>query len=228
VSNLDGERFNLIRAGAHELLRLPREVVPSGGHPLLLKVQGRVEQEQSCVDAYVKDVLITGEWLRESGSLSFRTGGNTSGSADAIQLKVNGSSVSVKELRDDSRLAHLIENVAAHGAPHGEPKVEKIRRLNFLTVKLRFPLATLTVDWLHRQTPGFSVNHLNFQASGLPRPQVMDVGGILGRDSHALAVTPSEECRQDWDLMGLHSKELSASQEADWLSASYVATGEGN
>lgn len=194
VTNLDGVRFNLVRTGTHEFLRLPRRTASGGEAAPLLEVLGRVEEERHCADGYVKELLVGGTWLQTSGGLTFRTGGSDPSGEGAIQLMVNGSNVSVEDLRVDSRLAGVLEKVAAPGTPRGVALEGKIRRLSLLTVRLRFPKAILTVEWLHRQVPGSSVNHLNFKVAGLPRPESMEVGGILGRDDHTLAATAADDC----------------------------------
>jgi hypothetical protein len=234
VMNLDGVRFNLIRTGTHELLRLPRETVSGGGPPQLLQVLGRVEAERDCADAYLKELLISGTWLQEAGSLSFRTTGNESESDGAMWLKVHGSNISVDDLRSDSRLASIIEEVTLPSVSKRKADVNKIHRLNFPTVKLRFPAAALTVKWLRRQVPGSSLNHLNFKVSSLPTNKTMDIGGIMGHDDHTLATTPTGDC------LGASAKPFSLAtpgsrarvtpqaqfdSDTDWLTTSYENVG---
>jgi len=234
VTNLDGVRFNLIRTGTHKLLRLPREKVSGDGLPPLLQVLGRVEEERDCADAYVKELFISGTWLQRSGSLTFRTAGNETRSEGAIQLKVNGSNASVDELWSDSRLAGIIEEVVLPRAPKSKADEKKIHRFNFLTVRLRFPAAALTVKWLRRAVPGSSVNHVNLMVSGLPKSKTMDIGGILGHDDHTLAVTPTNDCvRADANLIspstpgsrGLITSGAHSDSDTDWLSATYENIG---
>lgn len=221
MTNLDGVRFNLIRTGTHKLLRLPREILSGGGPRPLLQVLGRVEEERDCADAYVKELLISGTWLHSSGSLSFRTAGNETQSEGAIQLKINGSSASIDDFWSDSRLAGIIEEVMLPRPFKSKADEKRIHRFNFLTVKLRFPAAALTVKWLCRQVPGTSVNHVNLMVSGLPRNKTMDIGGILGHDDHKLATTPTDDCmRANANLLS-HSTPAQSGSDADWLSAAY-------
>jgi len=231
VTNLDGERFNLVRTGPHELLRLPRLSDPGSETAPLLQVIGRVEEEQHCLETYVKEVLLSGSWLRTIGNISFRTAGGGPHSQGAIQLEVNGSAVSVEDFRDSrGRLAHVVEKVTVSSAAHpdAEEKGKSIKRLNFLNVEMRFPAAALTVEFLSRHVPGSSVNHLNLKALGLPKPEIMEVGGVLGRDDHTLAATPSDECRQSDLHMVIPTPQGAASEDPDagGFTASYTADGE--
>jgi len=108
--------------------------------------------------------------------------------------------------------------------PAGErlSAVKSIRRCTMLAVRLRFPLATLAVEWVHREVPGSTVNHLNLRASRLPGRKVMDVGGILGRDDHAAASTPTGECESNgWDLRAPRSEDEDDDLDEDWLIASH-------
>lgn len=196
-------------------------MLSGGGPPPLLQVLGRVEEERDCTDAYVKELLISGAWLHSSGSLSFRTAGNETQSEGAIQLKVNGSNASIDDFWSDSRLAGIIEEVRLPRSFKSKADEKKIHRFNFLTVRLRFPAAALTVKWLCRQVPGSSVNHMNLMVSGLPRNKTLDIGGILGHDDHALATTPTDDClRANANLLS-RSAHAQGDADTDWLSATY-------
>merc|ERR1740121_1660292 len=69
VTNVDGERFNIIRAGAHELLRLPRRAQSgdSDEDPLLDVIAGVEWNNGDCNDPYVKEVDLRGWYLRSAG-----------------------------------------------------------------------------------------------------------------------------------------------------------------
>merc|ERR1719145_361182 len=105
VTNVDGERFNIMRAGVHELLRLPRRAQSRSGDSdvePLLDVMASVEwDKKDCNDPYVKEVELKGWWLRSAGSLLFRTQGAAPGADGAVVLEVNGSRLGPEELAHD-------------------------------------------------------------------------------------------------------------------------------
>jgi hypothetical protein len=209
VTNVDGEKFNIVRSGWHELLRLPRrqtlrldsaaEEVP------LLDVFARVEESAwDCEDAYVKEVRLSGSWPSlTGGALVFRTRGASPSSDGAIELEANGTRVDWKALAGDRRAAGPLEVLAprhfhSEGAAGG-----KIHRVRFLTARLKLPAATLRIDWVNRAVPDSTLNHLNFVASDLRRfldGTGMDIGGLLGRDSHSWASTVPPECAPNAEL----------------------------
>jgi len=220
VTNVEGERFNLNRVGVHELLRLPRRSgsfpgrarasrgsrrapgdPQASGSEALLEVLGTVEAERSCAEPFVKQLDLSGLWLQESGPLVLRAGGLGTDSMDAIVLQVNGSHIGKDELTRDSRLQGLLQ-AAEPKAKHGKRDGATIRRDTFFTIKLRFSGATLTVDWVHREVPGSSLNHLDLHVAGLPKlGRGMDVGGVLGRDDHAAAASFSPGCEPNQELI---------------------------
>jgi len=204
VTNVDGERFNIVRAGAHELLRLPRraQLGDSDEGPLLDVVAGIEWNNGDCNDPYVKEVELRGWWLRSAGSLLFRTRGATPGGDGAVVLEVNGSLVAVEELARDSRVTGFLK-ASVPGPLHAGPQ-HAIRRARFLTVQLRLPAVTLKVDWVNRAVPGSTINHLNFAASDLHKfveATRMDIGGLLGRDGHSWASSAPEGCSPQADLL---------------------------
>jgi len=200
VTNVEGQRFNVVRVGVHELLRLPRRSGPrpgrgAGGEAPLLEVLGSVESERKCAEPFVRQLDLSGLWLQRSGPLVLRAGGLSEDSGDAIVLKVNGSHVGEDELARDARLKGLLQATKPPTTRHGKPRGERDHRSKFLTLKFRFPGATLTVDWIHREVPGSTVNHLDLHVADLPRlGKGMDVGGILGRDDHTSAVRAAPGC----------------------------------
>jgi len=204
VTNVEGKRFNLVRVGVHELLRLPRRSGSGGpgrgtSGEALLEVRGTVESERKCEEPFVRRLDLGGLWLRQSGPLVLRAGDASEG---AIVLQVNGTHVSRDELTRDARLQRLLrakEPKAGHVKRHGA----KAHRDRLFTLTFRFPGATLTVDWIHREVPGSSLNHLDLHVADLPRlGKGMDVGGILGRDDHASAAGTSPGCKPTQYLMG--------------------------
>jgi len=205
VTNVEGGRFNLARVGVHVLLRLPRS---SGVHPghgtdsgALLEVLGTVESERSCAEPFVKQLDLSGRWLRQSGPLVVRAGGQSEDSRGAIVLQVNGSLVSKDDLSHDARLRELLQ-VSEPAVKHGDNHGAKVHRNKFFAVQLTLPGATLTVEWVHREVPGSSLNHLDFHVAGLPKlEEGMDVGGILGRDDHTFAASPSPDCAPAQNLL---------------------------
>jgi len=207
VTNVDGEKFNIVRSGWHELLRLPRRQELRFGSAAeedpLLDVFARVEGSAwDCEDAYVKEVRLSGSWLNLTGALAFRTRGDSPGSEGAIVLKANGTRIDWKALAGDHWAAGPLE-VLAPGHFHSEGADGKIRRVQFLTARLRLPAATLRIDWVNRAVPGSTLNHLNFGAFDLRRfwkGMDMDIGGLLGRDSHSWASTVSPGCAPE-DLL---------------------------
>jgi len=203
VTNVEGQRFNILRVGVHELLRLPRR---SGStSEALLEVLATVESERKCEEPFVKQLDLRGLWLQQSGTLVLRAGDLSKDSRDAIVLQVNGSHVSKDELTRDARLQGLLKAEDPQAKPvkrHGA----KARRDKLFTLKLRFSGATLTVDWIHREVPGSSLNHLDLHVADLPKLQKgMDVGGILGRDDHASATVSSPGCKPNQNLMNINA-----------------------
>jgi hypothetical protein len=218
VTNVEGQRFNLVRTGVHELLRLPRRSGTPGkqaGSEALLEVLGSVESEQSCAEPFVRQLDLSGLWLQQSGPLVLRAGGLSLDSEDAIVLHVNGSRVDKHELTRDARLRGVLQ-VTEPRAKRGKQHGAKVRRDKFFSVQMRLPGATLTVDFVHRDVPGSSLNHLDFNVADLPK--LMDVGGVLGRDDHALAASPSAGCRPTQGLVG---QRADFDARASLLSASY-------
>jgi hypothetical protein len=170
---------------------------------MLLEVLGTVESEHKCEEPFVKQLDLRGLWLQQSGPLVLRAGDLSQESRDAIVLQVNGSHVSKDELTLDARLQGLLtaeepqaKNVKRHGP--------KAHRDKLFTLKFRFSGATLTVDWIHREVPGSSLNHLDLHVADLPKLEKgMDVGGILGRDDHDSATMPSPGCTPNQNLVNL-------------------------
>jgi hypothetical protein len=220
VTNVEGQRFDITRAGVHELLRLPRRPGSAGqdtGGAALLEVSGTVESERFCAEPFVRRLDLSGLWLQRSGPLVLRAGGASEDSEDAIVLQVNGSRVGKDALARDARLQGLLqvtEPTARRGK--GRPGA-KVRRDRLLRVQMRFPGAALAVDWVHREVPGSSLNHLDFRVAELSRH--MDVGGILGMDDHALAASPSPGCAHTQSLIGFRNSSLHV--PASLLSAVY-------
>jgi len=185
-------------------LRLPRRPGSRSGQgaggEALLEVLGTVESEQKCAEPFVRQLDLSGLWLWQSGPLVLRAGGLTEDSKDAIMLQVNGSHVGKDELRGllQQGLVQVTKPTAKTGKRHGA----KARREKFFTVKLLFSGATITVDWIHREVPGSSLNHLDVHVADLPKLEKgMDVGGILGRDDHASAASSSPGCEPTQNLM---------------------------
>jgi hypothetical protein len=209
VTNVEGQRFDLVRVGVHELLRLPRRSGSRPGHgarsEALLEVLGTVESERKCEEPFVKQLDLRGLWLQQSGPLVLRAGDLSEDSGDTIMLQVNGSHVSKDELIRDARLQGLLkveEPEAKHVKRHGA----KAHRDKLFTVMLRFSDATLTVDWIHREVPGSSLSHLDLHVANLPKLEKgMDVGGILGRDDHTSAAMSSPGCSPSQVLINLDS-----------------------
>jgi len=203
---VDGERFNIMRSGVHELLRLPRRAQSRSGDSdaePLLDVMASVEwDKKDCNDPYVKEVELKGWWLRSAGSLLFRTQGAAPGADGAVVLEVNGSRLGPEELAHDRRVTSFLRASVPGRGDHAGPQ-HKIRRARFLTVQLRLPAVTLKIDFVNRAVPGSAINHLNFIASDLRRfseTTGMDIGGLLGRDAHSWAASASEGCAPQQDL----------------------------
>lgn len=212
MTNLDGVRFNLVRTGFHDLLRMPRGT--RAGEESLLLVVGSVESKQECVEPFVKEVAISGRWLHDSGNLRFRAIG-TELVRNAMLVQIDGVLFNTSQLAHDRRYASLLK---VHDwnkwSQPGTKASQKIRRVKLLSVKVHLPSATLNVDWVHRTLPGgASMNHINFFASGLPRrtgENAMDIGGILGYDDHTEA-SSAPQCHHE-DLRR-HSAESSSEME---------------
>jgi len=207
VTNVEGQRFDLVRVGVHELLRLPRQSDSRPDHgtrsEALLEVLGTVESERKCEEPFVKQLDLRGLWLQQSGPLVLRAGDLSDDSRDTIMLQVNGSHVSKDELIRDARLQGLLK-VEEPEAKHVKRDGTKAHRDKLFTLMLRFAGATLTVDWIHREVPGSSLNHLDFHVANLPKLEKgMDVGGILGRDGHTSAAMSSPGCKPNQLLMNL-------------------------
>jgi hypothetical protein len=219
VTNVEGQRFNLVRVGVHELLRLPRHS-QGAGREALLKVSGSIESERSCEEPFVKQLDLSGLWLWQSGPLVLRAGGLNEDSDDAIMLQVNGSHVGKDEIQ--GLLPREMLQVAKSNAKHNKRHGAKARRDELFTLKFRFSGATLTVDWVHREVPGSSLNHLDLHVADLPRLEKgMDVGGILGRDDHASAARVSPGCEPTQNLVGSRRVDSSLDVPGSLLKASY-------
>jgi hypothetical protein len=205
VTNVEGQRFDLVRVGVHELLRLPRR---SGSRPehgarseALLEVLGTVESERKCEQSFVKQLDLSGLWLQQSGPLVLRAGDLSEDSRDAIMLQVNGSRVSQDEFTRDARLQGL-QKAEKPKAKNVKRRGAKAYRDKLFILEFRFSGVTLTVDWIHREVPGSSLNHLDLHVADLPKPEKgMDVGGILGRDDHTSAAIPSLDCKPSQTLI---------------------------
>jgi hypothetical protein len=219
VTNVEGQRFNIVRTGIHELLRLPRR--PSSPHQdtgggALLEVSGTIESERPCEEPFVRRLDLSGLWLQQSGPLVLRAGGASEDSEDAIMLHVNGSRVGKDAFTRDARLQGFLQ-VTEPTARHGRRQGAKVRRDKLFNVQMRFPGAALAVDWVHREVPSSSLNHLDFRVTDLSKH--MDVGGILGVDDHALAASPSLACAHTQSLIGRSSSSFHV--PASLLSAAY-------
>jgi len=210
VTNVDGQKFNIVQSGWHELLRLPRRqklrLSSAAEEDPLLDVFARVEESAwDCQDAYVKEVRLSGSWLNLTGALAFRTQGASPGSEGAIVLEANGTRVDWKALAGDHRAAGPLE-VLAPGHVHSSEWADgKIHRVTFLTARIKFPTATLRIDWVNRAVPGSTLNHLNFGALDLRRFSEgtgMDIGGLLGHDNHSWASTVPPQCAGSSTLWG--------------------------
>jgi len=224
VTNVRGERFDLRRLGFTELLRLPRQVA-EGAQPLL-SVLGRVETDSTCADTFIKEFDFLGSWLSRSGKLTLGTSGAGRGADEAISLAVNGTALDVAGLRAVEGLKDVLEVVTpeTRHAKESTIRAQKILRQTFLTVNMRFPLAKLSVEWVHRRTPFSNVNHLNLKVASLPKPmQGMEVGGILGLDDHAAATVPPDHCKRV--LLDAHTALLKPPSSTEQRTARLEAEG---
>jgi hypothetical protein len=86
VTNVEGQRFNLVREGLHELLRRPRRSTQEPGGGALLEVVGSVETQRRCAEPFVRQLDLSGLWLQQSGPLVLRAGGPSEDTEDAIVL----------------------------------------------------------------------------------------------------------------------------------------------
>jgi len=202
ATNMDGQRFNVVRVGAHEFLRVPRGPPGDGlsAEPLL-RVVGRVEAlRHGCGFPFVREVFVEGQLLGSVGRLRFGTGGSSPEGHGAALLSINGSEVGQEAFAQRAR------GVAVVVVPqkHASRRHDTIHRQTFLTVQLRLGPANISIDWVHRSVPADAlidevdeVNHINFDVSNLrllSEQFDMDIGGILGRDDHTLAATVGPQC----------------------------------
>lgn len=204
VTNVDGERFDIMKKGAHEFLRFPRRASQSPGSvgpTPLLSVWGAVEgsYEDGCHETYLKQVDVTGEWLvRSVGPLRFRADGQSLDGDREVILSINGSLVSKGAFGSYTNAWPFLEVIDPKSSDVNHES-KAIQKVPMYTVKLIHGGVTLKVDWVHRAVPGGQpLNHLNFQALGLRKlvdGYGMDIGGILGRDDHSDAASLPGECK---------------------------------
>jgi hypothetical protein len=71
LQNIIGERFDLMQAGRHVLVHIPRG---SGTVGTLLRVEAKAQRFGGCADMYFQEVNVTGKWAEteHAGGLRFR------------------------------------------------------------------------------------------------------------------------------------------------------------
>jgi len=164
--NIYGQRFDLMKAGRHVLVNIPR----GADHK---KAMLRVDAESkcfgdSCAELYFTNINITGSWVPVRGGLLFSTrSSHKVGGAVAIDNKTRAVAVSKT-------------NIAAAEAAK---KFKVWHHFGTLDIKIA------------EGTTKEGDNYLNFFVRNL-HTVTSKVGGLLGGDDHTAVAAPPAGCRK--------------------------------
>jgi len=232
VINVRGERFNIMQIGSHVLMELPRG---SKLHQVHLRVDADVEQFGDCRTLYMQGLQVTGKWLESPGlpgSLEFRArGGNLSFGGpgiDAGHALLRAGNTTVSSLVEfSSLLPSALAEVSEARLPT-RPNKPPGKRIRTLAVKLLFPKGvTVLVSFVRtHRSQGGHVDHLDFAVLRLGAAG-LEVGGLLGLDSHRAAATVPDECRgrKTESLLGIGREVFDEDGVNDAASAQVVIDG---
>jgi hypothetical protein len=189
VTNVAGERFDIMQTGMHSLLEVPR-----GQHiPKKLLVQGKIDRVGSaCALMWITQLLVSGSLLNadyEFGTkghhTSFRVGNFSTTDIDEFAAAVKPSELSI-----------ALNNVQYH-VNHG-----KMKNAQFT---LNAGPSTLLIERHIKQ----GQDHLDFTARNLGSlGDSTNIGGLMGVDDHTWAST-SGECSKSRSLLSSEANEAS-------------------
>jgi hypothetical protein len=233
VINVRGERFNIMQIGNHVLLELPRG---SKSHQVHLRVDADVEQFGDCRTLYMQGLKVTGKWLESPGfprSLEFRAGGGNLSfggpGIDAGHALLRVGNITVSSLTEfSSLLPGALAEVSEARLP-ARPNKPPHKRIRMLAVKLLFPrdvIVLVSFVRTHRSLGRGRVDHLDFAVLRLGAA-ALEVGGLLGLDSHAAAAAVPDECRgrKTESLLGIGREVFDEDGNTDAASAQVVIDG---
>lgn len=193
VTNIDGEDFFIFQTGNHTLVRLPRAATQDNS---MLNVVAFVTNPNSknmlfrrpCQNTWVTKLWVTGMWLKD---IEFSTVPGEFNSPGTIRMKVGNNSANTPEDCADYLPDTMVEIISPEITPE-KPKHLHHKSIT-KTVNLRVGQVLITVDWAQSLTKEGATNHLDFEVKHLGFA-MLEIGGILGRDSHAFAFSKPKEC----------------------------------
>lgn len=194
VTNVAGERFDIMRSGMHTLVEVPRDQ----RIPKKLLVKGQIERYGSaCSSMWITQMSISGSQLNTEyefftrGDHLYRVGNFSTDNIDAFAAAVQPAELSIK----------LQNN--AYRPNYGKYKIAEFT--------INAGPAKLFVVFVRRQ----GETHYDFHAKNLGSLSAKtDIGGLMGIDDHTWATSSDGDC-----VRGLFKGESEAG-ESSWLSAS--------
>lgn len=196
VTNIDGQKFDILRTGTHTLVHMPRDASTNKTMLFITALVRRFLPNNTsvanrCWDTWITNIFVRGSWLENVPSMEFFTAPGPFNSPATIKMKVgNGSATSPDEARK-SIPSYTMEVIT----PERTPVAPKRRHQKTITktVLLHLGPVLVNITWAQTLAKMGYTNHLDIETKHLKYAMV-DVGGILGKGDHSWASTKPEEC----------------------------------
>lgn len=197
VTNMDGQKFDIYQTGNHTLVRMPRG---SEGSDIMFDVVGLITRAPSknasfakrCWNTWITKIWMAGGWLEDTGPLEFFTGPGDFASPGTVMMRVGNNPVCTPE-SCARYVPHIMMQVITP-----RKALKRPARINQKVVtrkaKIRIGPVGILIRWAQTLSKDGPTNHLDIETQHLSYALV-EVGGILGHDSHAFAATKPKECR---------------------------------
>lgn len=189
VTNLDGVKFDIMKADTHRLVQIPRYAAHAD---TMLQVDAVIEDlvPHWCEGLFIRKLTLMGKWVEEFGSLEFSTGTNEFNTSRTLRVRARGNET---DFTTEELFRYTSPNVVQVTYPQARlGKAEK--KLHTKHVTLHLGGAVLEVTQQHERIQKKGVNYLNFGVSRLSRVGIADVGGLLGSDDHHQVSQIPAEC----------------------------------
>lgn len=181
MTNLAGDRFDVLRPGTYTLIELPRGA-PPGSHRLF--VSARIDQMlDQCQKngLYVQDLNVSGSLLRDVlGPFAFNVVPRQAALQNVLHVRTE-------------RMGATDSKTFAQAKVNG---MWKFTQPNPNRQNLKLKLGAVGIHIAARRqeltSRGLDIHFIDLKVTGLKR--FKDVGGMLGHDDHSWAATSPTEC----------------------------------
>jgi len=220
LRNIDGDRFNVHKAGSVPLLK-----IPAGGKQL--KIMGLIEAAKRCSKTtFITQLNLTGSWLEKKIDVAVHPNETES---STFFVAVDGQRVwthsnHLEALKFDHRGIQTDgSNEVIFKQEDGKVSVRQLNNLETAETKpglqLHFANApSLLVTVTYPRVKASTRPHLNLDVKGLHSPGIVSVGGILGSDDHSEYEMKTAECQREKSFAKIdHAiEEHGSTAEASW------------